>query len=942
MRMDRRNFIQAGAIALSGLSSLHAIESGRQNPLSNPDSDWPMLGYNASRSGSTSTEIHPPFERKWYRLFPDEGLMSGIQPIIRHGKLFVGTLNGRFYALDTQNGGTVWSYPAGNAILHTCAVDDQCVYFGCADGVVYALQIQTGRLQWTVQTGAAIWNAPAIYDGKVIIGSRDGFLYAIKSCSGKIEWKRKTDAPIISSPAIDQKLKRVYTAAEDMKVYAFSLEDGKELWQSPKLPGVSFRGYYPVVAPDGSVMITSSPALPLDTMNEILLDMVKELFGDFASWRHTKEENNKIRQDNFEKFKDPKTYDAQLNYIRGRLSNQPEYQSFFVLNPENGHQKFITPIVFGESMNGTGAPPLVTPDGKVIVKFQALLRSRYEQYSPFLNVGYLNTENGYITPLMDQTRTYIWHDGLLLVHDEQCQLTVGGNILINTHQDNVNALDLLNLKGYDLPFCWNVHEPKEGQVLGIWKTLLHDETLPVGQEWLCRGTAVYGGGSVIDTSVSIAGDSFYFLPTHELSAGSAIIAYKMQPNGSAANKTEPLTGKLSGADWEKIKSMPWDWDILEAERFTSLTNFPAKVPGTRQLPLSEKAKEKVSEIRNEQFEALLWEIPACNKPDRVISQVLQNQLADQIHELISTEWRPLLSPPGKHPLEAYRFFTEPTELVYTLARAYPYLADADQKSVKDYIQKISGSGNALEGAIGKPAFAPAEGENRANYAFPPENLLKIRDEITRHPVARIYPIWLWAHVTGDWIKIKEYWDEYCKIIQQEPNKIEEDCRNGYIAGLIAFCRMAKFMNDDECMKEGRALALKFMRERLEYEFSCPNGGVLSFVPVLRTTISRWKFLTPEVGKLCSRFAGDIQRHLINVYVDYHRPTWWLAWNVEILWRNESPFAFPSTSMDIFSAKALSQKEETGKLRQYLDIPWCKGDLYYIQKLVHCLEAGARK
>ena len=46
----------------------------------------------------------------------------------------------------------------------------------------------------------------------------------------------------------------------------------------------------------------------------------------------------------------------------------------------------------------------------MIVKFQALLRSRYEHYSPFLNVGYLDTATGDIAPLMDPSRTYGWHD----------------------------------------------------------------------------------------------------------------------------------------------------------------------------------------------------------------------------------------------------------------------------------------------------------------------------------------------------------------------------------------------------------------------------------------------------------------------------------------------------------------------------------------------------
>src|SRR5687768_14555763 len=38
------------------------------------DADWPMLGHDAARSGATAAELRPPFARKWYRAFPDEGI----------------------------------------------------------------------------------------------------------------------------------------------------------------------------------------------------------------------------------------------------------------------------------------------------------------------------------------------------------------------------------------------------------------------------------------------------------------------------------------------------------------------------------------------------------------------------------------------------------------------------------------------------------------------------------------------------------------------------------------------------------------------------------------------------------------------------------------------------------------------------------------------------
>src|SRR5204863_5987016 len=121
------------------------------------------------------------------------------------------------------------------------------------------LHSKDGTPAWTVQTGAAIWNAPAVSEGAVFIGSRDGRLYAIESSSGRLLWSAATGGALLSSPAVDSKAGRVYIGCEDMRVYAFEARNGKEVWHSPKLPGVSLRGYYPVIAPDGSVMVTALP-----------------------------------------------------------------------------------------------------------------------------------------------------------------------------------------------------------------------------------------------------------------------------------------------------------------------------------------------------------------------------------------------------------------------------------------------------------------------------------------------------------------------------------------------------------------------------------------------------------------------------------------------------------------------------------------------------------
>jgi len=901
-----------------------------------------MLAHDAARSGATPAEIRPPFERKWYRLFTDEGLMAGIQPIISDGKVFVGTMAGILHAMDSDTGKDLWKFKTGGAILHTCAVADGKVFFGTAEGKIYAISAADGRLLWSIKIGPAVWNSPLVYDGVIIVGSRDGVLYAIAVQTGRIKWKAITGGPLLSSPVLDVETGRLYIGSEDMHVYAFDFTSGRRLWRSEKLPGVSFRGYHPVVAPDGSVMITVKPSISLDSFNPILHDMVGEIFGDFASWHHTKEENERLRRENFKVMEKPDTYTRQLQYIRKRLTEQPVYQTFFVLDSVTGKQKFVTPIVYAESMNGTGAPPLVTPDGKVVVKFQALLRSRYQHYSPFLNVGYLDTSTGYITPIMDQSRTYGWHDSLLLVHDEQCQLAVGGRVLFNTHQDNVNGMDLDTLIGYSEPFCRNIHEPKAGEAIGIWADILRDQQLPVGKEWLPRGTAVYGGGSVIDMPISIAGDSFYYIPTHEINAGAAVIAYKMQTDGGAGKESEPPNATLTGAEWEKVQKLPWEWDMLEMGRLNHvLKSLPGKVPGTRQKPLTQQASNRVDDITDAELDRFIWEVPVIKFQDRSAFAPYQKELSRCVKELISQQWRPLLFPPGKHPREAFRFFTEPTETLYTLALAYKYIDPDLQRDVKQYIARMSSSGGPLEGPVGQRRYNPGVGAVRSLYDPVPESMIQVRDDIVRSDLARLYPFWLWADVTDDWSRIEQNWDFLRKLIDQPPDRMEEDCRNGYLAGLIAYCRMATRMNDEEAVQKGISTAQKAFRQRLEYEFAHTRGGLITQVPVLRTIFGRWRHLTPEIGRLCAAYTKKTHQDLMDVYVDYHRPTWYLAWNIETMWRNECPFSFPTMADEVFAARALILREPAEKLARSLDIPWCKADLFYIRKLILTLEAHGK-
>ncbi len=198
--------------------------------------DWPMLAHDAARSGTTSAEIRPPFVRKWYRLFPDEGLMAGVQPVVADGRVFIGTLRGVLHAIDAETGKDLWTLGLGGAVLHACAATDGKVFCGAADGRLYAVNWADGHIAWSAGTTAPIWNAPLVHQGMLLVGSRDGGLYAFEARSGAVRWATQTGGPILGSPAIDAARGRVYVGSEDMRVYAFDARDGKPLWRSDKLP----------------------------------------------------------------------------------------------------------------------------------------------------------------------------------------------------------------------------------------------------------------------------------------------------------------------------------------------------------------------------------------------------------------------------------------------------------------------------------------------------------------------------------------------------------------------------------------------------------------------------------------------------------------------------------------------------------------------------------
>ena len=70
-------------------------------------------------------------------------------------------------------------------MLSSAAVSDGIVYIGSLDGKIYALNASDGKLVWSFTTGGQVASSPAVSGGEVYVGSSDGKVYALNASDGK-------------------------------------------------------------------------------------------------------------------------------------------------------------------------------------------------------------------------------------------------------------------------------------------------------------------------------------------------------------------------------------------------------------------------------------------------------------------------------------------------------------------------------------------------------------------------------------------------------------------------------------------------------------------------------------------------------------------------------------------------------------------------------------
>lgn len=161
-------------------------------------------------------------------------------PVVHNGKVYFGSTDKNFYALNTATGEQVWSFAADEAIHSSPVINNGKIFFGTWGSKLFALNVETGSELWHYQGGTdpanfamqGITAAPVADNNNVYVGARDGFVYAIRQSDGKLVWRYDAAKSwILASAALDEK--NVYIATSDTGLFlALDKKTGLEKYRA--------------------------------------------------------------------------------------------------------------------------------------------------------------------------------------------------------------------------------------------------------------------------------------------------------------------------------------------------------------------------------------------------------------------------------------------------------------------------------------------------------------------------------------------------------------------------------------------------------------------------------------------------------------------------------------------------------------------------------------
>jgi outer membrane protein assembly factor BamB len=120
--------------------------------------------------------------------FETSGQVSGA-PTVHDGRVFFGQQGGNddLHCVSEADGAPLWTAQPG-WVWTTSTPHGGRLYTGTVDGKIFALSTEDGSTLWMRPTNGGIYPSPAVSKGLVYTGSWDGYYYALDEKTGRTHW----------------------------------------------------------------------------------------------------------------------------------------------------------------------------------------------------------------------------------------------------------------------------------------------------------------------------------------------------------------------------------------------------------------------------------------------------------------------------------------------------------------------------------------------------------------------------------------------------------------------------------------------------------------------------------------------------------------------------------------------------------------------------------
>ena len=236
-----------------------------RRPLSGRSETSPIVvGKNVivgSESGTVYSLDRDSGQIEW-QVSTDGAVKGGLA--LDDGVLYGANYAGQVFALRASSGAYVWqsstqglSLGRGGPVYSTPAVAFGRVYLGSIDGRVYSFDQDNGELLWSHSTGDWVYAAPAVAETKraeptVYVGSKDQDFYALDAETGEVRWQKDLGGIVLGAASVLGEVVYVAGIGPNIGTFGFDAKTGNKVFES------ELGEYNPVISDGHRMYLTGT------------------------------------------------------------------------------------------------------------------------------------------------------------------------------------------------------------------------------------------------------------------------------------------------------------------------------------------------------------------------------------------------------------------------------------------------------------------------------------------------------------------------------------------------------------------------------------------------------------------------------------------------------------------------------------------------------------